>query len=620
MVKMQKLKFLKTPGIYWKFGIFGVELLIVGCSLLLLWFWGMSPAAKGLLAINGLILIVVFIQFVLFARAHFRQNTKIRQLLQKWTSDHPDNAELNRKAENLGSLPAAIDQIMELLVGQLEETTQQLEISAEALQQESELRRQAQEALNKSKLLFSELWDISVDGMRLTDAQGVILAVNNAFCKTVGLSKTDLEGKLLTVIYHPSERHEIYEIYINGVCGNSLKSHFEKERLLWNGQMVWFEISNTLLESPDGDKTVLSVINDITSRKKAELELLKSEKKFRLLFNNANDAVMVNRLTEEHKIGAFLEVNDVACFRLGYSREEFLRLDPFDTIPARYYDTLDEAAATLVRNNRAMYELTHIRKDKRRIPVEINSHLFEFDNQPAILSIARDITERKRVEKQLNDTSEQLRNLASRLQVIREEERTMIAREIHDELGQALTVLKIQLSLLPKKLHDGQPVIREKIDLALELIDGLVETVQKISAQLRPGILDELGLVPAIEWQSQDFQRRTGIACESLLTEEDLNLSKEKSTAVFRIFQEALTNVARHAEAKKVSVNLRKEDNMLILEITDNGVGISKGQIDHANSLGLLGMKERALVFGGKVAIYGVPGQGTHVQMELPLV
>jgi two-component system sensor histidine kinase UhpB len=472
---------------------------------------------------------------------------------------------------------------------------------------------------SSAEVLFGQFWEISVDGMRVTDEEGKILAVNEAFCRIVDKKKNELEGKMFPVIYHQNEHPKALKIYAEDLANNALKTHFEAERILWNGKKVWFEFSNSFIHLDDQVKIVLSIVNDITLRKNAEIKLQRNEKRYRMLFNNVNDAVFVNHLKCDDKFDHFIEVNDIACFRLGYTRDELKRMSLHTTIPDQYNHILSEAISELQQKNHVIFEVKQIRKDNRLIPVEINSHLFEFDNKPTVLSIARDITKRKQVESRLKNTSHQLRKLASRLQTIREEERSMIAREIHDELGQALTVLKIQVSLLANKLQKNQQKLKERSSFITEMLDNMVETVQEITAKLRPEILDQLGLTAAIEWESQQFQNHTGIKCDVNVPSNDLVLDKEKSTAIFRIFQEALTNVARHANAEKVSINLKKESERLILEVTDNGLGIRKMQIEDSSSLGLLGMRERALVLSGIVIINGVPGQGTNVKVEIPL-
>ncbi|MGB5849426.1 MAG: sensor histidine kinase, partial [Ignavibacteriaceae bacterium] len=182
-----------------------------------------------------------------------------------------------------------------------------------------------------------------------------------------------------------------------------------------------------------------------------------------------------------------------------------------------------------------------------------------------------------------------------------------------------LTVLKIQITLLSNKLRDDQQELKDKIISASNMIDDTVEKVQRITAKLRPYILDELGLIPAIEWQAQEFQDVTGIKCSFILPTDELFLDSEKSTAIFRIFQEALTNIARHSKAKLISISIQKKVDNIILKIKDNGVGIMQEQTKDFKSLGIIGMKERALILGGEVAIEGTPGKGTEVRVEIPL-
>jgi len=343
------------------------------------------------------------------------------------------------------------------------------------------------------------------------------------------------------------------------------------------------------------------------------------ERRFRQFFEHASDPMFVNHLSGTGKLGAFAEVNNAACRNLLYSKEEFRNLSLYSIVSAEAYDTLRHMLAQLQKEKRAIVQLDFLRKDKRPIPVEISALLFEFENKSTIISTARDISGHKQTEEKLKDATDRLRELSKRLQQIREEERTIIAREIHDELGQVLTVLKIQLSLAEKKLHPNQIEVIEKMDYACDLLDQTVKSVQQISAKLRPGILDELGLIPAIEWQTREFEKRADISCRLSLSTEPPDIAQEKATALFRIFQEALTNVARHSRAKRVSVFLKFQPDNLILEITDNGRGISQTQINASSSLGILGMRERVMVFGGTMEINGIPGEGTHIKVTMPL-
>jgi two-component system sensor histidine kinase UhpB len=478
---------------------------------------------------------------------------------------------------------------------------------------------QKQEALEKSEILFSKLWEISVDGMRLTDENGTIIMVNDAYCRIVELTKEELLYKPFSVVYHESEQEDVLGIYKRDVINSKIKTHFERENTLWNGTKRWFEFSNSFLNLTGEGVFTLSIIKDITKRKTSELVLKDSEEKFRMLFHNANDAVFVTQLSSDKTYGDFIEVNQVACERLGYSKEEFLRLSPSAIVSPKFINEFNKNNEDLLNSSHVIYELVHRAKDRKLIPVEISSHLFTYHGKPTVLSIARDITERKRVENKLRKTGERLRNLASHLQTIREEERSTIAREIHDELGQVLTVLKIQITLLSNKLRDDQQDIKKKIISVSEMIDDTVENVQRITSKLRPDILDELGLIAAIEWQAKEFEMVTGINCSLTLPEGELDFVEDKSTAIFRIFQEALTNVMRHANAKMVSISLQVNEENILLKIKDNGTGIKPEQIKDFKSFGIIGMKERALILGGEVSIEGITGKGTEVRVEMPI-
>jgi PAS domain S-box-containing protein len=474
------------------------------------------------------------------------------------------------------------------------------------------------ELLN-TDLLFGQLWEISADGMRLIDENGKILLVNNAFCKIFEMDRDALIGKPFSIVYWVAEQESALKSFHSDISGDEAKTSFERENKLWNGRRAWFEFSNSFLTLPDGHKIILSIIKEITARKKSEIELRESEYKFKMLFNNANDAVFVTQLSQDKTYGDFIEVNEIACKRLGYTKEEFLLLSPSAIISQKSIDDYNLQMDRLLNEGHIIYDTIHKAKDRKLIHVEVNSHLFLFNDHLTVLSIARDITERKQNEEKLRRSSKLLRELSTHLQSVREEERSLIAREIHDELGQVLTALKIQISLISNKLTDEQSLLKQKISSLIDLIDASVESVQKISSQLRPGILDELGLTAAIEWQIEEFTKLTNLNCAVILPSNELKLDVNISTAVFRIFQEALTNIARHSEADKVNISLTTDQSTLYLEIKDNGKGISQDQIKDFRSLGLHGMEERAMVFGGRVYVEGFPGKGTIVKVEIPI-
>ena len=184
------------------------------------------------------------------------------------------------------------------------------------------------EELSNIDLLFGQLWEISVDGMRLVDEDGKILLVNDAFCKIFQMEREELLGKPFSVVYTKDEQKEALEVFKRDIHNNEIKTLFDRENTLWNGRKGWFEFSNSFLTLPDGNRITLSIVKDITERKKSEIELRDSESKYKMLFNNANDAVFVTQLSDEKSYGDFIEVNEVACKRLGYTKDEFLQLSP----------------------------------------------------------------------------------------------------------------------------------------------------------------------------------------------------------------------------------------------------------------------------------------------------
>ena len=227
------------------------------------------------------------------------------------------------------------------------------------------------------------------------------------------------------------------------------------------------------------------------------------------------------------------------------------------------------------------------------------------------------VLERKQAQDESERSKNQLRKLYHRLEQVREEERTRTAREVHDHLSQLLTTVKLELSLLGGKLSQYNPTIQRLTKQLIEMSDEAIQTVKRISMDLRPPILDDLGIAEAINWQAREFSKRTGISCEFKNGLGGFEPTLERSTTLFRIFQETLTNIVRHADASKVCVKLQNNSNSIILQIKDNGCGITFEQISSLRSLGLLGMRERAMAWGGNVSIQGIPDIGTIVTINI---
>lgn len=249
--------------------------------------------------------------------------------------------------------------------------------------------------------------------------------------------------------------------------------------------------------------------------------------------------------------------------------------------------------------------------------------IYSFVYPDMVLTHIDDVTERKRSERRIRESREQLRALAARLESVREEERTQLSREIHDELGQLMTGLKMDLAWIRKRILEfggyAADTMMGRVQQMNGLLDDSIQTVRKIAGQLRPALLDQLGLMPAMEWQAKEWQSRTGITCQIDMLIEEPHFSHEQATELFRVFQELLTNIARHAEATKVTVVLDEVENEMYLEVRDNGRGIREEEINRPVSLGILGMEERAARIGGRIIFTGEPGKGTTVRVTIPI-
>jgi PAS domain S-box-containing protein len=323
--------------------------------------------------------------------------------------------------------------------------------------------------------------------------------------------------------------------------------------------------------------------------------------------------------------GQVKDANDAVLRMLGYSREEVLaggiRWDRLT--PPEWWSTNERASQQLALSGIAEpWEKEYFHKNGRRVPVLVGVARMEGSTETVCFVL--DNTPRKRAEEAeaLARSEQQLRLLAAHVEKASEAERARLAREVHDVLGQELTGLKMDVAWVSRRMAqtEAHDVVEERLQSMLGRLDSMIGTVRRIATELRPGALDDLGLREAIEEHAREFQARSGIAVNVAPFERDLPVDRARSTALFRIFQELLTNAARHAAATRVRVALRIEGDTLVLSVEDDGVGITEAQATSPSSLGLLGIRERALVFGGECRVDGAPGRGTSVQVRIPLV
>lgn len=314
-------------------------------------------------------------------------------------------------------------------------------------------------------------------------------------------------------------------------------------------------------------------------------------------------------------------VNDACCSFIGRSREEIIGKTDYEYFPKQQADIfweMDEQVLATKQENVNEEELTDARGQTHTILTKKNIYL-DPSGEPFIIVVITDITERKHYEEALTESRQQLRVLSAYTDAMVEKERTRIAREVHDELGQSLTALKMDCAWLERRFGENQVELKSRTKIMSDLIDDTIKTVRRISTELRPEMLDDLGLAATIEWQLQEFQTRTGIEWKTTFVPRELAVPESVGTAVYRVFLETLTNIARHAQATAMAVELRADAHELRLRVEDNGVGITHEQITKSTSLGLMGIRERVGFLGGTVEFSGRPGKGTIVEISIPI-
>jgi PAS domain S-box-containing protein len=350
------------------------------------------------------------------------------------------------------------------------------------------------------------------------------------------------------------------------------------------------------------------------ARQQAEAALHKSARQYCHLLQNSQELICVHDLE-----GILRTVNPAAARSLGYAPQECIgrNLQEFLAPSTRH---LFGAYLELLQQQRMHDGRMRVvtRTGDERVWAYHTVYLEEAGEPPYVLGHAQDITERLAAEQALHRSQQRIWELATHLQERQEAERQRIAREIHDELGQALTGFKMDIAWLARHLVTVPTSCQDHLSGMTAHVEALLDTVRRIGTALRPNMLDELGLVAAMEYQLQEARRRTGLTYVLTLPAEEIIMEPACATALFRIFQEALTNVMRHAEASTVTVLVTRQPDRLLLEVVDDGKGIAAEQMAHSASLGLLGMRERAELWGGTVTIQGQPGAGTTVTVHMP--
>jgi PAS domain S-box-containing protein len=344
-----------------------------------------------------------------------------------------------------------------------------------------------------------------------------------------------------------------------------------------------------------------------------------SDERLRAMVDSAMDAIIT--VDSERRIVVF---NPAAQSLFGYSLDEVLGSPLERLLPERFHAAHEGNVAAFressvtARMKKSHMEVIGRRADGSEFPIESTIAQVTIGGQTLLTAILRDISGRRRAENDLNELNVQLRDLAASLQAVREQERTAIARELHDELGQQLLRLRMDLDWLAGRLKDLAPALHEKTVGMKEFVAGTVDALRHVTTQLRPPLLDELGLAEAARWQLDEFAKRTGVEVESNISIDDVDLDERIAINAFRILQESLTNVARHAAATRVQVSLQRTGQELVIEVSDNGGGTLQRDTP-GRGHGLVGIRERTLMLGGRMEIVSASGEGFVLRVRIPL-
>lgn len=476
------------------------------------------------------------------------------------------------------------------------------------------IRKKLSLDLEKSEAKYRNIVETAEEGICSFDKDGNCIFVNHKFMEMSGYTLEELYERPYADMLDPRGREYLEEKIKNRRQG--IRESYDLQLTNKYGKVIWVNVSASPIFDRDGNFAgALAMYTDITDRIRFQEELRKREEYYRILYQQS--PLPYQSLDEE---GRFNDVNAVWLESLGYERDEvigrwfgeFLAVDDQRRFKTRFKRFLQTGEIHDV-------EFKMQCKDGKIIYISFDGRVGK-DEQGAFdqaYCVWRDVTQIRDAQNALVESEEKLRALANYLQTAIETDRAYLAREIHDEFGQLMTGLKMDLAWCIRN-HASIEKLQSRFESMNNLLDDAIQISRRLTSELRPGLLDDLGLIPAIEWYTGEFMHRSDIKCHYQLPESEPALESALKITVYRIFQEALTNIARHACATEARISLGFENSVVKLVVQDNGRGITSTDLDNNQSLGLLGLKERARQKGGYVEVTGRPGRGTKVLACLP--
>lgn len=479
--------------------------------------------------------------------------------------------------------------------------------------------RQAEEksaALSASEERFGQMFRLSPDGIMVTSvAAGRVIEANDAMLRILGRPRGEVIGRTDTDLGIWRDAHErMATLALPAMTQGGSIRQYEHSIRTPEGEKRDVLARATRMDL-QGEAALLSVVRDITERRRAQLLLEESEQRLAKMIEASPEAITMANLED----GTIVLVNPAGERLGGYTREEMVGKSALEL---GLWPDLEERGRLVadVQRDEAVHarEFRLRRKDGKVLDILGSAALVEFQSRKLLLFQAVDITERKNAETRLREHQELLRELSAHHESVREEERAHIAREIHDEMGQALTALKMDLSVLGLESGKTAPKTAREIQELKGRVDDIIQLVRDVATALRPSALD-LGITSGIEWLVDEFQKRNGIRCEVKVEDGEIDLAEDRSIVLFRILQESLTNISRHAAARNVEIHLRSSATHVRLDVKDDGRGFDVEAAGKRKTFGLLGIRERVIMLHGTLNISSVPGEGTQVSVSIPL-
>ena len=485
-------------------------------------------------------------------------------------------------------------------------------------------RRQASgRALQNVEARVSDIVESAMDPMIAVDQDQRVVLFNAAAEKSFLWQRSAVLGgpldKLIPQRFRSEHRAHIETFGETGVTSRRMGSQMVLMALRADGEEFPIEASISQ-HVEDGKKLFTVILRDITERVRAESLLARSEARLRGILDSAMDAIIT--VDESQHIVLF---NAAAEGMFGCPKEEAVGAPLAWFIPERFRGAHGNhvrsfgETGTASRRMGAQRIVTGVRRNGEEFPIDASISQVSERGSKFYTVILRDVTARALSEEALRRSKEELLELGAAAHQAREQEKSRIARELHDELAQALTALQMDVAWCKEKLPAGQDSFAQKLERMETLLDTTVTATRRIAADLRPLMLDDLGLLPALEWLVENFTQRTGVPCELAVSTSDLKLNNANSTAVFRIVQESLANIAKHARASRAEVAIEQNGSGVTISVRDDGLGFSPQDPRKPNSFGLVGLRERACLLGGEAAIISAPGRGTNIEVRLPV-